>query len=1025
MKEIKIIDYRKEYAAGLADMWNKSADSWGGKTSVATADSILQEIEESANLRTWLALAGDEVVGFCCFSEYKDDEGAGYIPLLNVRPDFQGRKVGKLLVLNAVKTACQHPWPRLDLYTWPGNTRAMPLYKKCGFFWEDRDDSTHLMNFIPHVMKTEAVVDYFREADWYDDSVREIDLEPDGRKDNGFDYYEYRWEHANGSLRMEFERRGRGLRLIETDDWLVSATVPAQELAFGRSYAIKYRLLNKSGKPLRVSIRGRDDKNIVFSFEKEVTVQGEQEICHEFYVDQITEEQSVWLTHPSVTSELLINGKRALYKVGIVPKYPLLIGAVVPEQEYVAATSGEFYLNLENGYSEPAEFSFKLPESDFIDLDTEGFDLELSGGEKRAVPVQYLLHRTGLLQGKIEITAKPWGGSPVQFSTELIAPFAGRESRFGGETDKGHFIINGRTGCMLGKFTNTLMVYSLARDYYKAYFFQPQIGLPYSVEFAKARAAEVEWGEERGAVCLRAKYLSTSKPGIVIERIIRLDANGLLSQEWILANEGEDSVAGLWFRTHMDLDNPWLVLPRGDGVIEERDYGSYLGTYTLKDLQENWLYSHTGNRGLCWPKELTLKGNDWVWIEERLGTLAPGQQVKLKPIFMAMGTFAGWEKFRDFALGNMIGQEISPADSLEVVINGGNPFIFGNYRIDVCQHRNKTFDAQVVVYSTKGSFLPCKAAAVGNSVGMKMDPPAIAATEVLNIDIGTPGVDYQRQAIALGCGGREIEKQHQQAGLPVMTVDNGILSFSAAPAFGPVIFSLQCRGLEWMDSSFPTPAPKSWWSPWLGGLGFMLKDLSEKSLLRQPREICFARFQDRWGNQWQGLEIQVRVEEHEKYQGLLVRQRVLTLPGLAGISTFLSLEHSGLALNAVDCWNGAFLSPGSSGGRIEFLSPWGYRVCFKQSEENEIPDVRKVLISGDGPQSILLFSTADLNGYINRDVLRCGSWQLRNLLPGQGIDLPPQFYLFVDEDIPEAALEPLAGLRHLSPVGGRIAARDR
>ena len=137
MHDIKLVEYERKYAAALAEMWNKSAENWGGEGIQKNEESMAREMEVSVNLKAWLALAGEEVVGYCGFSEYREDEGASYIPLLNVRPDYQGQKVGKLLVLKAVEEACRCPWPRLDLYTWPGNTKAVPLYKKCGFFWEE------------------------------------------------------------------------------------------------------------------------------------------------------------------------------------------------------------------------------------------------------------------------------------------------------------------------------------------------------------------------------------------------------------------------------------------------------------------------------------------------------------------------------------------------------------------------------------------------------------------------------------------------------------------------------------------------------------------------------------------------------------------------------------------------------------------------------------------------------------------------------------------------------------------------
>ena len=133
---------------------------------LSTAEAVRDENEKMGNICAFLALDGEEVVGYCSFSEYMQDEGASYIPLLNVRTDYIGKKIAKRLVPECVKMATQAKWPRLNLYTWQGNDKAVTLYKKCGFYWEKRDDSTHLMNFIPYVMRTEAVKDYFDVIDW-------------------------------------------------------------------------------------------------------------------------------------------------------------------------------------------------------------------------------------------------------------------------------------------------------------------------------------------------------------------------------------------------------------------------------------------------------------------------------------------------------------------------------------------------------------------------------------------------------------------------------------------------------------------------------------------------------------------------------------------------------------------------------------------------------------------------------------------------------------------------------------------
>jgi len=155
-EQIRIVEYDPSYAGALAEMWNRSNESWGGGGTLRTEDTVRREMESSSNLHVFLAVDGKEVVGFCSFAHYRQDEGALYVPLLNVRPDYHGYKVGRNLILHAVRKTVEAGWPRLDLFTWGGNTKAVPMYKKCGFFWEKNEDYVHLMNFIPTVLQTEA-----------------------------------------------------------------------------------------------------------------------------------------------------------------------------------------------------------------------------------------------------------------------------------------------------------------------------------------------------------------------------------------------------------------------------------------------------------------------------------------------------------------------------------------------------------------------------------------------------------------------------------------------------------------------------------------------------------------------------------------------------------------------------------------------------------------------------------------------------------------------------------------------------
>ncbi|HAQ60772.1 TPA: GNAT family N-acetyltransferase, partial [Candidatus Delongbacteria bacterium] len=211
MTEFKLVEYNPKYAKAIADMWNVSKDGWNGEADHKTEESVKRKEEISSHLNLYLALDGDKVIGYCKLSKYFAEENTLYVDLLNVDPAYHGKKAGKMLVKKSVERTIELGYPRIDLFTWAGNTKAVPMYKKCGFFWEQMEGgSTHLMNFIPTVVQAELFRDFFKKADWYDDSNRKIELTPDGVSENGFDYLTYSWQKDGKNLLVEFEKTGRG-----------------------------------------------------------------------------------------------------------------------------------------------------------------------------------------------------------------------------------------------------------------------------------------------------------------------------------------------------------------------------------------------------------------------------------------------------------------------------------------------------------------------------------------------------------------------------------------------------------------------------------------------------------------------------------------------------------------------------------------------------------------------------------------------------------------------------------------------
>jgi len=174
MESIEMVEYSPKWAAAVANMWNESSEGWNGEQFNKTTESVLREEEASSALNVFLAVDGERAVGYCSLMRDQNEPDALYVALLNVRPEYHGRKIGKALMLRALERTRELGVPKLFLHTWAGNTKAVPLYKKVGFFWEDGYHGTHLLNFMPHVLANPLVAGFFATADWYADSVREI-----------------------------------------------------------------------------------------------------------------------------------------------------------------------------------------------------------------------------------------------------------------------------------------------------------------------------------------------------------------------------------------------------------------------------------------------------------------------------------------------------------------------------------------------------------------------------------------------------------------------------------------------------------------------------------------------------------------------------------------------------------------------------------------------------------------------------------------------------------------------------------
>jgi RimJ/RimL family protein N-acetyltransferase len=922
MSDFRIVEYNPTYAKSVADMWNRSRDSWGGNNAIKTEEAVLREHENSANLNVFLAVeekSGD-VIGYCSFSRYSNDEGALYIPLLNVRPDYHGKKVGRALVTRGVERTVELGWPRLDLFTWPGNTKAVPVYKKCGFFWEKRDDSTHLMNFIPTVLQTEALQEHFQEIHWYDDSKRVIEVIPDGRKENDFILYEYLWEKNGKYLRVEFEKAGRGMRLIDTEDYCICASVSNHELVFGRSYKVTYDFVNKTGKPLEISIKGLDNKNIRFTMEETVVVTDQSVLEGNFHVGEITEEQNTWRTHPAVISELRINGKKAVFKLGIVPKFPARFALHIPGVETYRNSESECYAEITNNFKENTVFEFEIPAAEKISITTSKHSVSLTPGERKLVPLQYSITDACAYRVEIPVTAVLNSGERVAFKARLSGLFKGRTGMFGGEDEGSWYIYNSGFATHQWKGNNGIMTFGHVREDHNTIFDSPKLGRPYSKEFTITRPVRVEQYEENSGMVMKAIFESNDFPGIELFSITRLYPGGIVERNYEIHNRTEQEMPDeIWLNDSLYHDLYRAVLPYAGEYMEINDsHDDSLDFWDSNKLTENWIFSR-GNkltRGLCWDKSYKISfGGHRMTFEHSFGKLSGGQSIATLPITVVMGTFDRWQDFRGYALKQASPQGLRTTDSLSMSVNEGNPFVFGEYPVKVRDVKNSRFDGQLTLHSGKGSFdclVQCFSAEENKK---EAEFTALAARESIGeelmLEINQDTQVFERKAFVFFTGKEAIRLNKASSnGYEVFSAANASIEIKAAPAFSYSLTSMTHEGQEWLESSFPKAGPKSWWNPWIGGIGTKPWDLANISAMQEARTGDFTEKTDSCGNVWRGIKLGVKVERNEKFKGLEYDQYFLLLPGVPVMCHVVEIQqNTGSYMNFTGFGTESFLKP--------------------------------------------------------------------------------------------------------------------
>lgn len=274
---IEIHDYHKTMAEDVAAMWNTWDELWpGGFTQGVpyTAERVHKQLGKSDALAILIAIDTEtkKPLGSCTlFAHWRDTEAA-YVGTLGVSPEALGKKVGKQLLLESIKRASEKGYTRVDLNTWAGNMKAVPLYKKIGMMWNPEISGVHMENYIPGILQHPLCLPFFvplsGNLDWYNTHVRDPVQAPDEYEVDGLAIYPYEFKDDDNTLSIIVDRYGRGITAVErsigSTKLRVQAKVNSHQVLCGLPYTYTLEVENGTIEDFEFSVNLDAFEGMVF-----------------------------------------------------------------------------------------------------------------------------------------------------------------------------------------------------------------------------------------------------------------------------------------------------------------------------------------------------------------------------------------------------------------------------------------------------------------------------------------------------------------------------------------------------------------------------------------------------------------------------------------------------------------------------------------------------------------------------------------------------------------------------------------
>lgn len=1022
MPVVEYFEYNPTFAKALAEMWNRSSSGWNGTVFNSSEAKVLKEEEESIYLKLWLAISETQVIGYVKLTRYPEEQGVAYIHMLSVDPLWHDKGIGKALVKMCVLEAAKLGYQRLDLFTWAGNTKAVPLYKKCGFFWEKMEaQATHFMNFLPGILNNCYFKEYFNHFDWYEDQVRDLSICPDGREENGFEYYDYVWVSGDKKLSISFEKSGRGICVIDTGEISIKCEVEEAEPVFGAEYSCRYLLNNHSDKELVIKLEGLVDGNVIHKAQHQLALKDTVTLESKFSLDEPQLNAGEWVSQPGVKTLVTIGTHQFEMKTGLSTRYPLEISLLNDSTFIMPGREALLYINVKNHYKQSCHFTIEFVPEEPVQILSPHTDFSLAEEEKASIPIRFVCSRGCIYYPMLRITATREDGQSTTYEKRYSVRLSTLEGRDQKIMPQRYELINGRYVLMVMENWGRNRVYFMNGAGVTCSMPYPMLGKPFSDEFESESPYDVKVEDLGGANQLSLYYRSKSFPGLQFALVYRLYPSGML--EYFLGIISfPDDASDIFARLRMT--PPMTVLSyenQGRIFNLEPDMPDMeIDSLPKEFCTGNYLHFAQDNDriSVIWDPTLKVEINGWslVWDID-LSAMHDAGKTESMPLLMYINVFDTVYQTRNHAQGHYnFPTPVYP--TLELCVNAGNPILCKDLQVELRMHQDRYLNGRFTLKINDDHVSEIKELDLSQEIRKleweRVSPPA---SPILNIlcTASTPVYDLPRRQTLFHPHG---EVNTNTSG-EFLEVDNGIIQISAATDSSlPILLSLKHQGKEYLDQAYPEYLPKSFYNPYTGGLIIALEGISVANLQKEKHNLAPVSLSDQHGNTWQGLVWETEIKAYKPLRGYLYRQYYLTLPGVPLLALVCEIrQDSGSASYERITYTG-FYNPGSKLDDCRIKVPIAdnrWQSLTAGRESLRIMDSYRHVIVQDiaSPDmlNILNLSKSDVFIHTDQHVARMRHSFYTNRVSGSPKWTLPQFMIFSKEIIAWDSLNSLFEIR--------------